>query len=620
MALSNAEYQKLSDPQFNKLLYGMGFKLSKNHATAEDLVQQTIVKILENQDKFNAGTNFQGWANTILRNTFFSQNRKRKREILTGGDAGDDDDPLSQALNNRSVKGNQMVHLELEETLKALDHLVPEHREAIDLIFVEQMSYEDAAIKLDVAVGTVKSRVFRARAQLVEIMEDPEAFNISLSPRDAGVNTLSRKVGTIIEGFYSAPKPQKLSLPKAPKSNPVRSLNPVKAEYSTPVKKPAKQARQGKYHLALNEALKKHGIDGNHLDSDKFSEIIDHITAKSDKQKRAVIGLLEGKSFAAIAREEETSLPSIIARVKSAISKIENYAEQKKYKPKTVVSESVSAKNILADRLNATELQALAAFYMGKDIIKIADEINLPKRDIIQFFGDIRTKLDSLITDNEHNPGEIKKAKIKGRKPRKPYHQALRNAFKAAGIQGSPAASPDAQAFMDAKLTPRQKDVVKLVLKNKSLSDIARKLKVSSPTISLTFKAALIKLEDSKKSEDTQEFDKPEITTRPVQSKYTKHHYALRDVLIKQGITGNPVLSEKFNYLMSMRLTALQQDTVRQIISGVSLEDIARDYNVGKTAVTVRLKAAIEKLSMRCTLDFKTKSSSQSEQIHHDVS
>lgn len=128
---------------------------------AEDLVQDTVLKALTKQDTFESGTNLQAWLFTILRNGFYSTHRKTSREVEDGDG--------SHAASMVAIP-DQEDKLALQDLSTALEKLPQEQREAIILIGAEGMSYEDAAEALGVKVGTIKSRVNRARNRLAELM------------------------------------------------------------------------------------------------------------------------------------------------------------------------------------------------------------------------------------------------------------------------------------------------------------------------------------------------------------------------------------------------------------------------------------------------------------------
>jgi RNA polymerase sigma-70 factor, ECF subfamily len=139
------------------------FAVSLTHDVhrAEDLVQDTILKAISRQESFEAGTNLQAWLFTILRNQFFSAHRKTRREV--------EDADGSHAATMVSIP-DQEDRIIVQDLEAALAKLPQEQREAIMLVGAEGLSYEETADALGVKVGTIKSRVNRARNRLAELM------------------------------------------------------------------------------------------------------------------------------------------------------------------------------------------------------------------------------------------------------------------------------------------------------------------------------------------------------------------------------------------------------------------------------------------------------------------
>jgi RNA polymerase sigma-70 factor, ECF subfamily len=135
--------------------------LSGSVTLADDVVQDTLLRAWSNSDKFQEGTNLRAWLFTILRNTYYSHYRKRAREVQ------DSDGVYASRL---SVPGDQVSHLELADFRKALAKLPPEQREALTMIGATGLSYEEAAEICGVAIGTIKSRLNRARPKLAELL------------------------------------------------------------------------------------------------------------------------------------------------------------------------------------------------------------------------------------------------------------------------------------------------------------------------------------------------------------------------------------------------------------------------------------------------------------------
>lgn len=128
---------------------------------ADDLVQETLVKAWANLASFEPGSNMVGWLYTILRNEFYGQLRKRRREV---------DDPDGQYAARLATHATQDGHMQFQDFRDALARLAPDHREALLLVGASGLSYEEAAEICKCAVGTMKSRVNRARARLCELL------------------------------------------------------------------------------------------------------------------------------------------------------------------------------------------------------------------------------------------------------------------------------------------------------------------------------------------------------------------------------------------------------------------------------------------------------------------
>src|SRR6202166_2970793 len=142
-------------------LRAFAISLSGNVDRADDLVQETLLRAMANIDSFQPGTNMSAWLFTILRNLFRSEYRKRRREVE------DTDGSYAESLTSLP---NQSGHLELDEFRRALNLLPAEQRESLILVGASGFSYEDAAGICGCAVGTIKSRVNRARTRLADLL------------------------------------------------------------------------------------------------------------------------------------------------------------------------------------------------------------------------------------------------------------------------------------------------------------------------------------------------------------------------------------------------------------------------------------------------------------------
>ena len=146
-------------------LRAFAWSLSHNASDADDLVQDTLIKAWSNRDKFELGTNLRAWLFTILRNTFYSAIMRRRREVR------DEDGKHAATLVEAPTQDWSVAMRALQA---ALQKLPEEHREALVLVGAAGLSYEEAAEICGCAIGTIKSRVNRARARLLKLMDAEE--------------------------------------------------------------------------------------------------------------------------------------------------------------------------------------------------------------------------------------------------------------------------------------------------------------------------------------------------------------------------------------------------------------------------------------------------------------
>jgi RNA polymerase sigma-70 factor (ECF subfamily) len=142
-------------------LRAFAVSLCGNPDRADDLVQETLVKAWSNLSSFAEGTNLAAWLFTILRNIYYSEYRKRRREVA------DSDGAIAARLATAPAQSGHMDFLDFRS---ALQKLPADQREALILIGASGLSYEEAAGVCNCAVGTMKSRVNRARNRLVELL------------------------------------------------------------------------------------------------------------------------------------------------------------------------------------------------------------------------------------------------------------------------------------------------------------------------------------------------------------------------------------------------------------------------------------------------------------------
>jgi RNA polymerase sigma-70 factor (ECF subfamily) len=143
-------------------LRAFAISLSGQVDRADDLVQETLLRALTHIGQFQPGTSLQAWLFTILRNLFHTEYRKRRREV---------EDPDGLMASRLAVLPNQSGRLEFQELRTALAKLAPEQREALLLVTAEGFSYEEAAQITGCQLGTIKSRINRARARLAELLQ-----------------------------------------------------------------------------------------------------------------------------------------------------------------------------------------------------------------------------------------------------------------------------------------------------------------------------------------------------------------------------------------------------------------------------------------------------------------
>ena len=160
-------------------LRAFAISLSGSVTLADDLVQESLLRAWANSDKFQPGTSLRAWLFTILRNIYYSNYRKRAREVQ------DSDGFYARRL---TVPGDQESHLDLEDFRRALTMLPVEQREVLTLIGASGLSYEEAAEVCEVGIGTIKSRLSRARAKLVNILglEETSDLPVERKVRRAG--------------------------------------------------------------------------------------------------------------------------------------------------------------------------------------------------------------------------------------------------------------------------------------------------------------------------------------------------------------------------------------------------------------------------------------------------
>jgi RNA polymerase sigma factor (sigma-70 family) len=179
-AAATPEHVELTDAEFKTQLTAIvphlrafGRSLSGNRDTADDLVQETLLKAWAARRRFQAGTNMRAWTFIILRNHYLSQVRRNRFR-------GEWDELTADRV--LAAPASQDRHIDLNDLQRALQELPQAQREALILVGAGGFAYEEAAEICGVAVGTIKSRVARGRTALESILDQG-----SLPPRSAQI-------------------------------------------------------------------------------------------------------------------------------------------------------------------------------------------------------------------------------------------------------------------------------------------------------------------------------------------------------------------------------------------------------------------------------------------------
>jgi len=168
MADPEATFEQLALPQLRSL-YNHAFWLARNHAEAEDMVQETLAKALRAFDSFVPGTNFKAWIFRILRNTFLTS----RSGMAVSHTVFIEDYPATlDTVAAEPTPEEMLIRLNDEAALyAALDQLPPAMREVLLLCDVEELKYREIALILGLPIGTVMSRIARARVALRQLLQ-----------------------------------------------------------------------------------------------------------------------------------------------------------------------------------------------------------------------------------------------------------------------------------------------------------------------------------------------------------------------------------------------------------------------------------------------------------------
>ena len=165
--------------------------LCRNADAADDLVQDTLIRAWSAREQFAEGTNFKAWTFTILRNRFLDQ-RRRDRDVVERLE-----DYVDERLTTKPVQEN-ILHF--DDVARAYWKLTPHHREILMLVGANGLSYEEAAEVIGCAVGTVRSRLSRARVELQTVLEQsPVAQSRAARKAEKGAPAFLRAIDASAE-------------------------------------------------------------------------------------------------------------------------------------------------------------------------------------------------------------------------------------------------------------------------------------------------------------------------------------------------------------------------------------------------------------------------------------
>lgn len=155
---------------FMRTVYGSALRMSGRPDVAEDVTQETYLRAFRTFDRFQAGTNCKAWLLTIMHSVLINRYHHARRHPETPLDAVD---PESQALATSDVRLMSLIErMPTPEVESALMALPDDFRSAVVLVDMEELTYEEAARVLACPIGTVRSRLYRARRLLFDALRD----------------------------------------------------------------------------------------------------------------------------------------------------------------------------------------------------------------------------------------------------------------------------------------------------------------------------------------------------------------------------------------------------------------------------------------------------------------
>ena len=160
-------FEELAVPLFDQL-YNFASWLTRDRSKAEDLVQETYIKALRGFSSFQLGTNFRAWMYRILRNTFLTSRTGLKAAMTVSLEL--EEDNLELPIERETPEAMLIERSNWQLIQNAIEELPPHYREILLLCDLEEMSYRDISETLSIPIGTVMSRLSRARDTLAELV------------------------------------------------------------------------------------------------------------------------------------------------------------------------------------------------------------------------------------------------------------------------------------------------------------------------------------------------------------------------------------------------------------------------------------------------------------------
>jgi len=155
-------------------LHRFALRLTRNQSDADDLLQSTLLRAIEKKDYFETGSNLFSWASKIMFNIFAGQYRRKKKFETQY-------DPQHYIEHASSMPSQEMV-ADLSKVRECMKQLSRTHREILTLVCIRGLRYEEVSEALQIPVGTVRSRLSRARNQLQAMLESPLPKQAKLAP------------------------------------------------------------------------------------------------------------------------------------------------------------------------------------------------------------------------------------------------------------------------------------------------------------------------------------------------------------------------------------------------------------------------------------------------------